>query len=110
MTKTRADLLHGTLDMLILRTLVAGRLHGWAVSRRIRQLSQEVLRVNQGSLYPALYRLEERGWIEAEWGVSETGRRAKFYSLTAAGRKQLREEGVFWREFAHAVERVMELA
>jgi transcriptional regulator len=80
------DLLQGTLDLLILRTLQSGQQHGWAISERIQQISQDVLQVNQGSLYPALYRLEHRGWIEAEWATSELGRRAKFYRLTPAGR------------------------
>src|SRR5919204_3230082 len=90
------DLLPGTLDLLILRTLQNDPLHGWAISERIQQISQDVLRVNQGSLYPALHRLEHRGWIKAEWGISELGRRARFYSLTAAGRKQLDVETEDW--------------
>ena len=85
----KLDLLQGTLDLLILRTLQTGAQHGWAISERIQQISQDVLQVNQGSLYPALHRLEHQGWIAAEWGISELGRRAKFYRLTAAGRKQL---------------------
>jgi PadR family transcriptional regulator, regulatory protein PadR len=103
----RADLLQGSLDLLILKTLALEPLHGWGISKRIRQLSQEVLQVNQGSLYPALYRLEERGWIEAEWGVSPEGRRAKVYHLTTAGRRHLAEEHDGWRLFAGAVERVL---
>ena len=83
----RLDLLQGTVDLLILRTLQAGPMHGWAVSERIQQISQDVLQLNQGSLYPALHRLEHQGWIKAEWSVSELGRRARFYQLTAAGRK-----------------------
>src|SRR5215203_1020430 len=90
------DILSGTLDLLILRTLQNGTMHGWAISDRIEHISQEVLQVNQGSLYPALHRLEHRGWIEAEWGVSELGRRAKYYQLTAAGRKQLAVEASEW--------------
>src|SRR3972149_8770580 len=86
------DIPAGTLDLLILRTLQAERMHGWAISERIELISQDVLQVNQGSLYPALHRLERRGWIRAEEGVSELGRRARFYSLTAAGRKQLENE------------------
>src|SRR6266478_1582077 len=90
---SRLDLLQGTLDLLILRTLQSGdALHGWAISERIQQISQDVLQVNQGSLYPALHRLEHNAWIKAEWGVSELGRRARFYKLTAAGRKQLQQE------------------
>ena len=83
------DLLPGTLDLLILRTLQRGILHGWAISERIQELSEDVLQINQGSLYPALHRLEHQGWIEAEWKVSELGRRAKYYHLTPAGRRQL---------------------
>jgi PadR family transcriptional regulator PadR len=103
----RADLLQGTLDLLVLKTLVLGPLHGWAISKRIRQLSSDVLDVGQGSLYPALYRLEDKGWIEAEWGTSPEGRRAKIYTLTAAGRKQLAAERAQWRLFVGAVERVL---
>lgn len=108
MAKRDSDLLHGTLDLLILRVLSMGTLHGWGVSKRIRQLSDDVLRVNQGSLYPALYRLEDRGFVKAEWGVSDEGRRAKFYELTAAGREQVEAEDRSWRRFATAVERVLE--
>jgi PadR family transcriptional regulator, regulatory protein PadR len=110
MATTRLDLLQGTLDLLILRTLVAERRHGWAISERIQLLSRDVLRVNQGSLYPALHRLEQQGWIASEWGVSELGRRARFYQLTAAGRKQLLEETEQWSQFSAAVGRVMRLA
>ena len=108
MVGERADMLQGTLDLLILKTLVLEPLHGWGISKRIRQLSNEVLQVNQGSLYPALYRLEERGWIEAEWGISPEGRRAKFYRLTAAGRKRFMREQAGWRLFAGAVEDVLQ--
>ena len=104
---TRTDLLQGTLDLLVLKALLLGPAHGWAVSKRIRQLSDDVLEVGQGSLYPALYRLEDRGWISAEWGVSGEGRKAKIYTLTAAGRKQLATERSSWRNFAAAVERVL---
>ncbi|HET9982954.1 MAG TPA: PadR family transcriptional regulator [Longimicrobiales bacterium] len=103
----RVDLLQGTLDLLILKTLILGPLHGWGISKRIRQLSDEVLQVNQGSLYPALYRLEDRGWIAAEWGVSPEGRRAKFYRLTAEGKARLQEETAGWRLFTRAVEQVL---
>src|SRR5450755_1155094 len=104
-------LLQGTLDLLILRTLQSGQgLHGWAISERIEQISREVLRVNQGSLYPALHRLEHQGWIKAEWGVSELGRRARFYRLTASGRKQLRQEADNWTRVAGAIGKVLELA
>jgi transcriptional regulator len=108
MPKKQADLLQGTLDMLILGTLRSGELHGWGISKRIRDTSQDVLRVNQGSLYPALYRLEDRGLVEAAWGVSPEGRRAKFYRLTAAGRRRLAVETEQWSLFSGAVEAVLE--
>jgi len=104
------DLLQGTLDLLILRTLQTGAQHGWAISERIQQISQDVLQVNQGSLYPALHRLEHQGWIAAEWGISELGRRAKFYRLTAAGRKQLGVETESWARLTEAIGRVLEQA
>ena len=104
------DLLPGTLDLLILRTLQAGRLHGWAISERIQQVSEDVLQINQGSLYPALHRLEHQGWIEADWAVSELGRRAKYYQLTASGRKQLAVEAREWERMSAAIGRVMKLA
>ena len=104
------DLLPGTLDLLILRTLQQGALHGWAVSERIQHISEDVLQINQGSLYPALHRLEHRGWIEAEWKVSELGRRAKYYRLTTSGRKQLAIEAHEWDRMQHAIGRVMKLA
>jgi len=107
MAKRSADLLQGTLDLLVLKTLATEPLHGWAISKRIQQTSREVLQVNQGSLYPALYRLEDRGWIEAEEGTAPNGRRVKVYRLTAAGRKQLAEERREWRLFASAVEHVL---
>ena len=107
MTKP-TDLVQGTLDLLIMRTIATEKLHGWAIAQRIQQLSNDVLQVNQGSLYPALYRLEDRGWIAAEWGVSDEGRRAKFYDLTAAGRRQLAEERANWRHFSAAVEAVLQ--
>ena len=103
----RADLLQGTLDLLILKSLRLSPLHGWGISKRIRQLSSDVLQVNQGSLYPALYRMEERGLVTADWGISDEGRRAKFYRLTAAGRKRVTEEQQEWRRFAAAVEEVL---
>jgi transcriptional regulator len=102
-----ADLLQGTLDLLILRTLALGPLHGWGISKRIGALSSDVLEIGQGSLYPALYRLEDRGWIEAEWGVSDEGRKAKFYSLTKDGKKQLVAERAQWRLFSSAVDQVL---
>ncbi len=104
------DLLPGTLDLLILRTLQKDALHGWAISERIQHVSEDVLQVNQGSLYPALHRLEHKGWIEAEWKVSELGRRAKYYRLTTSGRKQLAVEAQAWDRMQHAVGRVMRLA
>ena len=104
----RADFLQGTLDLLILRSLLLRPLHGWGISKRIRQLSDEVLQVNQGSLYPALYRLQDRGWIVSEWGVSDEGRRVRIYTLTAAGGKQLVTEQAEWRRFACAIEQVLE--
>jgi transcriptional regulator len=107
MADSRADLLQGTLDLLILRTLALGPRHGWGISRRIQEMSRDVLQVNQGSLYPALYRLEDRGWIAAEWGVSPEGRRAKFYHLTTAGRKQLATETEQWKLFTVAVDRIL---
>jgi PadR family transcriptional regulator PadR len=110
MKQSRLDLLQGTLDLLILRTLQAGKMHGWAISERIQQISQEVLQVNQGSLYPALHRLEHQGWIAAEWGVSELGRRARFYRLTAGGRKQLELESENWERLAAAIGRVLRMA
>ena len=103
MTPVASDRLQGSLDMLVLRTLVREPMHGWGISQRIQLLSRDILRVNQGSLYPALHRLEEKGWIAAEWGTSENNRRAKFYRLTATGRKQLERETSSWEDFAEAV-------
>ena len=107
MATERSDLLQGTLDVLILKTLSPGSMHGWGIAQRIQQLSQEVLEVNQGSLYPALHRLEQKGWIQAEWGSSENNRRARFYTMTRAGRRQLAEETESWQRFATAVGRVL---
>ena len=104
---TRAELLQGTLDLLILKMLLLGSLHGWGISKRLRQLSGDVLDVGQGSLYPALYRLEDRGWVTSEWSTSEEGRRAKFYSLTAEGRRQLAVERSQWRRFSAAMDEVL---
>jgi transcriptional regulator len=109
-TRPTPDILQGTLDLLILRTLQTEPMHGWAISERIQQISDDVLQVNQGSLYPALHRLEHRGWIEAEWGISELGRRAKFYRLTVAGRRQLAVEASEWDRMSTAIGRVMKLA
>lgn len=108
MTRTRAELLQGTLEMLILKTLALGEpIHGWGVALRIQQLSAEVLRVNQGSLYPALHRLEHKGWIRSSWGTSENNRRAKFYRLTALGRTHLADEREQWELFAGAVHDIL---
>ncbi|MGH9393420.1 MAG: PadR family transcriptional regulator [Terriglobales bacterium] len=106
----RLGLLQGTLDLLILRTLRAQPRHGWSIAERIEQLSSGLLQANQGSLYPALHRLEHRGAVGAEWGVSELGRRARFYHLTARGRRQLEREAVNWRRFAAAVAAILEQA
>jgi PadR family transcriptional regulator, regulatory protein PadR len=99
----QTDVLQGTLDLLILRTLALGPLHGWAIAQRIQQVSDELLRVQQGSLYPALHRLEHQGWITAEWGTSDTHRRARFYSLTRAGEKQLAAEVSKWERLSAGV-------
>jgi PadR family transcriptional regulator len=104
------DLVQGTLDLLILKTIALEPKHGWAIAKRIEQLSGEVLQVQQGSLYPALHRLEQQGWIRARWAESETGREAKFYSLTAAGRKQLETEAANWKRLSEAVNLVVETA
>jgi PadR family transcriptional regulator PadR len=101
------DLLQGTLDLLILKTLALGPMHGWGISLRIQQVSKEVLQVGQGSLYPALHRLEYKGWVRAEWGNSENNRRAKFYSLTAKGKKQLETELATWDRLSAAVALVL---
>ncbi len=103
----KSDLLQGTLDLMILRTLQRGPMHGWGISQRIQQLSQDVLQVNQGSLYPALHRLEQQGLIEAEWGSSDNNRQAKFYQLTRDGRKQLADETRNWERMSAAVARVI---
>ena len=101
------DLIQGMLDLLILRTVALEPLHGWAIAQRIRQMSNEVLQVQQGSLYPALHRLEERGLISATWGASETNRRAKYYTLTAAGRQQLKREQADWERLSSAIALVL---
>jgi transcriptional regulator len=102
-SSAQSDLLQGTLDMLILKIAAAGPIHGYAISRRIQQISRDVLQIKQGSLYPALHRLENRGWLRAEWGESETGREAKFYSLTRAGRRQLELEASNWERLSNAI-------
>jgi transcriptional regulator len=108
MSKPKSDLLQGTLDMLILKTLALEPMHGWGISQRIQQISAGVLNVNQGSLYPALYRLEGQGWIASEWGSSENNRQAKYYSLTRAGRKQLAEETENWARLSAAVNQILQ--
>jgi len=108
MTDPGIDLPQGTLDLLILRTLALGPNHGWAISERIHQISSKVLQVQQGSLYPALHRLERRGWIKAQWGASDNNRRAKYYELTTAGRKQLEAEKSQWKKLSAAVAQVLE--
>ena len=110
MAKQKADLLQGTLDMLILKTLALEPMHGWGISQRIQQISNGVLSINQGSLYPALYRLEQQGWITAEWGSSENNRQAKFYELTRTGRKQLTEETENWERLSTAISQILENA
>jgi PadR family transcriptional regulator, regulatory protein PadR len=105
-----SDLLQGTLDLLILKTLSAEPRHGWAIAKRIQQISGEVLQVQQGSLYPALHRLEQQGWIKAKWAESETGRQAKFYLLTAAGRKQLDSETANWARLSEAINLIVQEA
>jgi transcriptional regulator len=108
LAQERIDLPQGTLDLLILRTLALEPQHGWAISERVQQVSSDVLRIQQGSLYPALHRLERRGWIKAKWGTSDNNRRAKYYELTRAGRKQLEAETDSWRKLTAAVAQVLE--
>lgn len=110
MAVTKSELLQGTLDLLILKTLTAGPMHGYAIVQRIQQRSDDVLVVEEGSLYPCLYRMEEKGWISAEWGKSDNNRRAKFYSLTRAGRKQLEEETAIWERVCRAITLVLQPA
>jgi PadR family transcriptional regulator PadR len=109
MGEPKSDLLHGTLDLLVLKTLeTLGPLHGWGIARRLEQISEDLLYLNQGTLYPALLRLEQRGWIHSEWGVSENNRRARFYSLTKSGRKQLEREAENWHRMSALIGRVLE--
>jgi transcriptional regulator len=108
MHNPKIDLPQGTLDLLILKTVALGPQHGWAISERIQQVSKEALRVQQGSVYPALHRLERRGWIKSKWGESENNRRAKYYELTAAGKKQLAAEELSWKTLTEAVALVLE--
>jgi PadR family transcriptional regulator PadR len=103
-----SDLVQGTLDLLILKTIALEPRHGWAIAKRIQQISSDVLQVQQGSLYPALHRLEQKAWVKAKWAETETGRQAKFYSLTAAGRKQLEKEAASWSRLSSAINLVVE--
>ncbi len=109
-TESRSELLKGTLDMLVLKTLALEPMHGWGVSERIRQISQDVFQVNQGSLYPALQRLKRKGWIRSQWRVTENNRRARYYTLTAAGRRQLDAERREWERSVSAVNRILQTA
>jgi len=104
------DLVQGTLDLLILKTIAVEPMHGWGIAARIRQVSAEVLQVNQGALYPALHRLEQSGWIKAKWGESDNNRRAKYYSLTASGRKYLEQEEANWKRLSSAIGLVLEMS
>ncbi len=109
MTPTKSDLLRGTLDLLVLKTLESlGPMHGWGIARRLEQVSEDVLALNQGTLYPALVRLQQRRWITARWGTSENNRRARFYSITTAGRKQLRVETASWEQMVEIFARVFQ--
>ena len=108
MARPKADLLQGTLDMLVLKSLALGPMHGWGISQRLQQISRDVLQINQGSLYPALHRLEQQGWIGSTWGNSENNRQARFYELTRAGRRQLAEERENWERLSGAVARILE--
>ena len=110
MSNSKSDLLQGTLDMLILKAVSLGAMHGYAISQRLQQMSRDVLQVQQGSLYPALHKLENKGWLKAEWGESETGRQAKFYRLTRKGRQQLETESANWKRLASAVTVIMRAA
>jgi PadR family transcriptional regulator PadR len=108
MTTDRGDLLRGTLEMLILRSLEDGPMHGYGITERLQRVSEDVLTVDEGSLYPALYRMQKRGWLKSEWGRSENNRKARFYSLTAAGRKQLATASAAWQRFSVAVAQAMD--
>jgi PadR family transcriptional regulator PadR len=110
MATTKAELLQGTLDLLVLKTLTAGSMHGYSIAQRIQQRSDDVLVVEEGSLYPALYRMEDKGWISSEWGKSDNNRRAKFYALTRAGRKQLEQETAIWERVCRAITLVLQPA
>ena len=104
------DLVQGTVDLLLLKTIAREPMHGWAIAQRIKQVSSEVLKINQNALYPALHRLEEQGWLKSEWGESENSRKAKYYTLTRAGRKRLEQEVTQWRRLSSAIERVVSVA
>jgi transcriptional regulator len=109
MKQPKSDVLQGTLDLLVLKTLnTMGPMHGWGIAQRIQQVSEDMLRLNQGTLYPALLRLQQRGWITAKWGVSDNNRKAKYYSITKAGRKQLEQEAQSWERMAAVINRVLE--
>ena len=108
MTPVAKDRLHGTLDALVLKSLVGGPRHGYAIARWLEETTQNAIRVEEGSLYPALYRMEKRGWLEAEWGMSEIGRKAKLYKLTTVGRRQLKTETAEWTDFVRAVSLVLQ--
>jgi PadR family transcriptional regulator PadR len=110
MTQRKADILQGTLDMLILKIVAAGPIHGYGIAQRMKQISKDVIQVQQGSLYPALHRLEERRWLKAEWRDADSGREAKFYTLTSAGRKQLNVEASEWERLSDAVRLIMQTA
>jgi PadR family transcriptional regulator PadR len=110
MAKPRTDLLQGTLELLILETLSRGPMHGYGVAQQIHQTVDDLIRIEDGSLYPALYRMEERNWVKAEWGVSENGRRAKFYKLTRTGQRQLKGERANWKRVSQAITRVLQTA
>jgi PadR family transcriptional regulator PadR len=110
MKKSKTELLAGTLDLIVLKMLQGGPANGWDITQRIQVLSEDVLSLNYGSLYPALHRLEARGWITSEWGASDNNRRAKFYKLTAAGRKQLEAERAIWDRFSSALEAILDKA
>ena len=109
MTSPKSQVLQGTLDLMVLKTVATmGAMHGWGVARRIQQVSQNTLQLTQGTIYPALLRLEQRGWIAAEWGTSDNNRKARFYSITKAGRKQLREETESWERMMATINRILE--
>ena len=110
MAQEKAEFLKGTLDMLILKVVASGPIHGYAISQRIQQISKDFFQLPQGSLYPALHRLEERGWLEAEWSDTDTGREAKFYKLTRKGRKQLDAEMLHWEKLSNAVSLILRMA